>query len=392
MKKKYLENRFLYFTIFSLVFFGLYLCFVGGYGSDEDTLPMIYVFEARLKDGTFISSRFTGYPIPEMGIGFLSYYLGSWAANSTTFLFYLIGIFLIYFSFINKFEPNKFGLFLILCLSSPVLFFDNLEPIDYSWAFLFFSIGTYFYSKKFFEIAILAFAFCVGCRINFLIFCLATVFFYNFDDNIEIKRKIMICFSIFIIGGLFYLPVWFFHAFELHWLSAGRPLEQGFFGLFARFSYKTWIAFGILQTFVISFYILKNFKNFNLKENQLLIILIIINLLIFFYIPAEISYLQPAIIFFYLFLIKEFNKKIILTLILLNFISWFINLQILEIKYRDNSLCAAKQALTASFVLKLAPGAINNFFETRKMINCWINDGNERGKRILQGKSTKITK
>ena len=55
-------------------------------------------------------------------------------------------------------------------------------------------------------------------------------------------------------------------------------------------------------------------------------------------------------------------------------------------------LCAAKQALTASFVLKLAPGAINNFFETRKMINCWINDGNERGKRILEGKSTRVPK
>ena len=390
MKKNYLENRFLYLLILSLVFFGFYLCFVGGYGSDEDTLPMIYVFEARLKDGTFISSRFTGYPIPEMGIGFLSYHFGSWAANLATFLFYLIGIFLIYFSFVKKFESNKFGLFLVLCLSSPVLFFDNLEPIDYSWAFLFFSIGIYFYSKKVFEIAILAFAFCVGCRINFLIFCLVAVFFFDFDKKIDIKKKIMISFSIFIIGGLFYLPVWFYHALELHWLRAGRPLEQGFFGLFARFSYKTLLAFGILQTFLILFYIFKNIKNFHLKENQLLIILIIINLLIFFYIPAELSYLQPAIIFFYLFLVKEFNKKIIIFLILFNFISWFVNFQILEIKYRDNAICAAKQAISASFVFKLAPGAIDNYFETRKMINCWINDGNERGKRILEGKSTKV--
>lgn len=392
MKKNYLENRFLYLLIFSLVLFGFYLCFIGGYGSDEDTLPMIYVFEARLLDGTFISSRFTGNPVPEIGIGFLSYYFGSWAANSFTFLFHLTGIILIYLAFNKKVEINKFNLFITLCLSSPILFFDNLEPIDYSWAFLFFAIGTYFFSKKHFELAILAFAFCVGSRINFLIFCFAVVFFFNFYEKINIKKKLVICLNIFIIGGLFYLPVWFYWGFGLEWLAAGRPLEQGVFGLFARFSYKTWIAFGLLQTFVIIYFILKNFKNFKLKQNQLIIILIIVNLLIFFYIPAELSYLQPAIIFLYLFLIKEFNKKIIFTLILLNFLNWGFNIQILDIKHRDSDPCASKQALSASFVLKLESGNIEKFYKTRNMINCWITDKNERGKRILEGKSTKIPK
>tara|TARA_B110000259_G_scaffold127619_1_gene144249 strand:- start:1101 stop:1349 length:249 start_codon:yes stop_codon:yes gene_type:complete len=61
--------------ILSILVLGFYLCFVGGYGSDEDTLPMIYVFEARLADGRFVTSRFTGYPIPEIGIGFLATFL-----------------------------------------------------------------------------------------------------------------------------------------------------------------------------------------------------------------------------------------------------------------------------------------------------------------------------
>ena len=392
MKKNYLENRFLYLLIFSLLLFSFYLCFIGGYGSDEDTLPMIYVFEARLRDGTFISSRFTGNPVPEIGIGFLSYYFGSWAANSFTFLFHLIGIILIYLAFNKKVEINKLNLFITLCLSSPILFFDNLEPIDYSWAFLFFAIGTYFFSKKHFELAILAFAFCVGSRINFLIFCFAVVFFFDFYEKIDIKKKLVICLNIFIIGGLFYLPVWFYWGFGLEWLTAGRPLEQGLLGLFARFSYKTWISFGLLQTFAIIYFFLKNFKNFKLKQNQLIIILIIINLLIFFYIPAELSYLQPAIIFLYLFLIKEFNKKIILTLILLNFLNWGFNIQILDIKHRDSDPCASKQALSASFVLKLESGNVEKFYKTRNMINCWIKDKNERSKRILEGKSTKIPK
>ena len=96
--------------ILSILVLGFYLCFVGGYGSDEDTLPMIQVFEARLRDGTFVSSRFTGNPVPEIGIGFLSYYFGSWAANLFTFLFHLIGITLIYLAFNKKVEINKLNL------------------------------------------------------------------------------------------------------------------------------------------------------------------------------------------------------------------------------------------------------------------------------------------
>ena len=177
-----LENNhkyFLYVSILSLlIIFALYLSFIGGYGSDEDTLPMIYVFEARLEDGKFISSRFTSYPVSEIGIGFLSYYFGSWAANSVTFFFYLLGLGFTFFSFEKKFEVEKLFLFLILCLSSQVLFFDNLEPIDYSWAFLFFSIGLFFFSRKFFELSILFFAFSVGCRLNFIIFVLLAIFFF----------------------------------------------------------------------------------------------------------------------------------------------------------------------------------------------------------------------
>ena len=67
------HKNFLYLSIIGiLLIFAFYLSYVGGYGSDEDTLPMIHVFEARLADGTFISSRFTGYPVSEIGIDFIA--------------------------------------------------------------------------------------------------------------------------------------------------------------------------------------------------------------------------------------------------------------------------------------------------------------------------------
>lgn len=385
------KNQIYLILISILIIFGLYLCFIGGYGSDEDTLPMIYVFEARLADGRFVSSRFTSYPIPEIGLGFLSYFLGSWAANTTTFIFHLIGLVFIFLAFEDKFELNKFYLFFLLSLSSPILFFENLEPMDYSWAFLFFSIGLYFYSKKIFEIAVLGFAFAVGCRLNFIIFVVLAIFFYRHSIKINYQKKIIIFLCSFISSGLFYLPVWFDNSFGLNWITAARPIEQGILGLFSRFTYKTWLAFGLIQFLILIYSFYKLYRSSTeLNKQRVFIILIISNLLLFFYIPAELSYLQPAIIFTYLVLVKTLNKKLISILIFLNFISWTINFQILQIEYKDNSVCAPKHAIAASFKFNILDGAVKNFFESRKMIECWINDSTERGKRILKGKSTRV--
>ena len=389
MKTKSLEKYSINLLILLVILFGFYLCLIGGYGSDEDTLPMIYVFESRLFDGRFVTSRFTSYPIPEIGIGFLSYFFGSIAANLSTYLFHLISLFLIYFSTQKKIDSNNFKIFLLLSLSSPILFFENLEPMDYSWAFLFFSIGTYFFSKKAFELAVLGFGFAIGCRINFLLFIVLFIYLYNFKDNISLKKRSLIFLNTFIIGGLFYLPIWFDNSFNLNWISSARPIEQGFFGLFARFSYKSIMTFGLIQFFLIFYFLIKikiN-KDFNLK---LLIILTISNFILFLYIPAEISYLQPAIIFLNLILVQKIRRKFLILLIFFNFLSWGIGYDFLKIEYKDNSMCAPKHAISASFKINFTKGAIREFYDTRKMILCWVNLDTERGRRIAEGKSTRV--
>ena len=389
MNRNLIEKYLPTFIILLVILFGFYLCFIGGYGSDEDTLPMLYVFEARLADGRFVTSRFTSYPIPEIGIGFLSYFFGSFAVNSVTFLFHILGLFLIYFSFNKKIDFYRLNLFLILSLSSPILFFENLEPMDYSWAFLFFSLGTFFYSRKIFELAILGFGFAIGCRINFLIFIIIFIYFYNFRENISLKKKALIFLNIFVIGGLFYLPIWFDNGFGLNWITAARPIEQGFFGLVARFSYKSVMTFGLIQLILILYFFAKLRINKN-SEVRALIFLTISNFALFLYIPAEKSYLQPAIIFVNLILIDQFSKKIIMLLIFFNFMSWIVSYDFLKINYKDDSLCAPKHAISASFQLNFSKGAVKNFYESREMIACWVNINTERGKRIIEGKSTRI--
>ena len=287
------EKNLVYIILLAIIFLGFYLCFIGGYGSDEDTLPMIYVFEAKLHGGRFVTSRFTGNPVAELGIGFLSYFFGSFAANLVTYLFLLSGLIVFYFAFNRNKSLEKLNFFIFLCLTSPILFFDNLEPVDYSWAFFFFSCGVFFLSRKLFELSIMFFALSIGVRINYVLFVLITIFFYQFDEKISLFRRLSLFFSSFIFGGLFYLPIWFDNSFGLSWLSAGRPTDQGLLGLLARFLYKLYISIGYISSFILLACLFKeSHKINNIKNIRVLLLLCLANLLIFFWIPAEFSYLQ----------------------------------------------------------------------------------------------------
>ena len=104
-------NKFSNIIFFSLIFLGIYLSYIGGYGSDEDTLAMINSFETILFSGDYHSSRFTGYPVAEFIIGFFSFYFGSFYINLIIFFSFVVSLFFIFYTFQNnqrlKFNDNK---------------------------------------------------------------------------------------------------------------------------------------------------------------------------------------------------------------------------------------------------------------------------------------------
>ena len=386
-----IEKIFLKTIVSFFIIFGIYLCFIGGYGSDEDTLPMIGVFLGILEGGNFMTSRFTGYPVAEMGIGFLAVFFGSFVTNLVTFLNLIIGLTFFYLSFEKKIDTEKFSLFLLLCLSSSVLFFDNLEPMDYSWALIFFSSGLYFTSKKYYELAVILFGLCIGTRINFTLFVIGALIFFPIEDEKLLIRKFLIILGSIFIGGLFYIPVWYQSYFGLDWLTAARPLEQGYAGLLFRFLYKSIHSFSVLPfIFILLLFISGKFKFNKNRNNITLISLIILNLLLFFYIPAELSYIQIVLICVYYLFIKSLNKKIIYLIVLLNLTTWAVNFDFVEIQRVSNDRCAPVQALNAKFNFKILNGSLEKFYNTRSLIECWVTDKNsEFGRKIILGEPLK---
>lgn len=384
------EKNILYSFLFIIIVLGFYLCFIGGYGSDEDTLPMIHAFEAKLGDGRFVSSRFTGNPVAELGIGFLSYFLGSWAANSVTYILLLLGIIFFYLSFEKKKTTKNIYFFLFLCLTNPIIFFDNLEPVDYSWALFFYSLGIFLFNKKIFELSVLFFAISIGVRINYVLFVLITILFYQFEDKVSLYRRLGLFFSAFVIGGLFYLPVWFDNSFNLSWLTAARPTDQGIYGLFARFTYKLYVSVGYISTFLLFYIFLKERSNLLKIHNfKVLSLLGMSNLLIFLWIPAEFSYVQLfLVILFFIFYVLD-NSKFFYILCLCNLISWIVFINPLKITHAEKDICLPKNAISADIKFSIESGFYYKFLKSRKKIQCWVYGQSERDIKILQGKALK---
>ena len=396
-------NKFSNIIFFSLIFLGIYLSHIGGYGSDEDTLAMINSFESILFSGDYHSSRFTGYPVAEFIIGFFSFYFGSFYINLIIFFSFILSLFFIFYTFENsqnlKFNDNKLILFFIFCLSNPILFFDNIEPIDYSLAFLFFSLGTFFYSKKFFQLAYIFFIVTLGTRLNFAIFIIIFIYFFELKNFKNSKiDKISSIFLVIFGGCLFYVPIWYISSFGLDWLTSARPTEEGILGLLGRFIYKTYQVFGIISSFLIFYVIIKIFrlKKYKLEsKNKLLIYIILANLLIFFYIPAEYSYIQPAVVLTYLFILKNFNNlKFIYFLIILNFFTWLINFEPIEKIYENNnsSICSTVHAIDVKIKFNFQPGYFEKYLASRNSILCLIqhSKGSKKYKNILEGKKLLI--
>lgn len=376
------------FIFLSVLIFGSYLCFIGGYGSDEDTLPMIGTFIGFL-NGNFMTSRFTGYPVAEFIIGFTSYHFGSYLINLIIFFSFVIGASIFYACFSKKFNINDLIFFLLILISNPVLFFENLEPMDYSLAFLFFSFGYYFLIRNRFEISIVFFGICIGSRINFAPLILVAILFCDSSFLKNEYKKLTLTVSSLFIGCLFYLPVWINSELGFDWLRAGRP-EGNILEYLSRVIYKLIISFGLIQFILIVFFIKNILKNKKIKkQSKQLLFLILTNLIIFFYVPAELSYLQPLIIFTYFLVYKSLEKKYLYFLIVLNFLTWFINYDFLKINYKYDYVCDPKQAVSASLNISLKRGHFFDFIESRNDIKCWIDVDSEYGKKVIQGKALK---
>ncbi len=383
----------IFFVIF-LFFLGIIVAFYKGYGDDIDSHALIISFINIIENGQYSASRYHGYPFAELFYGFFGYYFGSFPSSFLSYIFFLLSIIILYLCFCkNESELNYLFLFILICLTNPILFLDNTNPSDAPLSLFLFSIGTYLFYKKYNIYAAIFFGLTIATRANYALFIYG-LFFYEFLTN---KKNQLSITKIFIftsfIGGLFYLPILIQNKFSLNFISNSGGPSIELKSLMPRLFYKSLITYGIF-TFpaLVYFYILYK-KKFNLiiLKNKAISILIFLNLLIFIFIPTKTSIISLAVICSYLIFFKAITKKSILVLLIsLNFISYFISFQIFDIKYKYNHPCDPIEAISADLNIKFNKGYF--FLRNNSLKNKIICDSkrfDENSFKYLKGQKIK---
>jgi hypothetical protein len=91
---------------------------------------------------------------------------------------------------------------------------------------------------------------------------------------------------------------------------------------------------GILFLLAISSLLI--FFKIQLKRFKFEIIIIFINLIVFFFFPWEPSFLWILIFYLNFIIIKSFNRNLIYLLILINLFNWFYEIKIINILYNKD--------------------------------------------------------
>jgi hypothetical protein len=358
-KKKNSLHIFIYLILF---IFGLFISHTIKYGDDIDSHSLILSYLSIIEKGIYTPSRFYGSPLAEIIIGFFSYNLGGFISSFICYFLYLISIISIfnYSNYKNIFKNNERNLFLILAITNPVLLFDNLNPSDFILALFFFSTGILMLKSRLYFFSSIFLAFSIACRANFTAF-VYTILFYDLlfsKDKIN-KNKFFVIINTSIIGALFYLPVFIQHKFGFDFIqnSGGPSIE--IYELLPRFFYKIYKSLGIYNSiifFILLFYInIKIVKKILIKFNRELLV-VLINLIIFFLIPTKTAIITLAVLFFYIIILKVLNTTIIFLIILLNVLYWIVGYKIINISYKNLGECDAIQAKNIDFNFQLEEG------------------------------------
>ena len=379
----------IFFVIF-LFFLGIITSIYKGYGDDTDSHALILSFITMIENGQYSASRYYGHPLAELFYGFFGYYFGSFASSFFSYIFFLTSVIILYLCFFkNQLQVNYLFLFILICLSNPVLYLDNTNPSDAPLALFLFSLGIFFLYKKYNIYPAIFFGLTIATRANYALFVYFLIFYEFFLKNKNKTEIIKIFIFTSLIGGLFYFPILVQNKFSLSFISNSGGPDLDLKSLLPRFINKTLITYGIFTFPALSiFYILnaKKFKNVILK-NKIISILILLNLLTFIFIPTKTSIISLGIICSYLIIFKLIKKKTILALLIsLNFIFYFVSYQIFDFKYKYNEPCDSVEAIGANLNVKLNKGYF--FLRDKKLKNKIICDSKnfkEKSFKYLKG-------
>ena len=405
----FIKKNNLNFLVFLLICIGFYISIQRGSNfSDGDAHDVILSYLSFVDYGIYKPSRAAyGHLVPEFIIGYFAYNFGTPISNLVCFLFFFSAVYTL--GKIFGFTDKNLKLLLFLSLSNFLLISENTNSIDYPIALFFFSLGLFFLKKDKILLTSFFFGITIVSRANFVVFIYPIIllyFLYNEYNKLNLIKFFTISLLTTLIGLLFFIPTLIFYDFSLNFINIPFLHESdtpGWYGgptldiksLLPRFLFKIYLILGVFSFFIFSYLLIFNFKKiFNLKEfnNSLCVFIIFSNLLLFLFMPVKTLLINPFIIFSYILIVKTFKNKIVKTIIFLNLLQWIISYSVLDIKYKNQDLCFAKEAVSAKFNFQIKKGSFINFINNdNKSASCYSEYMGKYNKEFLNNSPLKLS-
>jgi len=297
----------------------------GDISSDWDSYASLASGKILLNEFQYIPSRPPGFPVYEIFLGFLSLLPN----NLIIFIHFLISLF--FTAYIYKSIPDsKFKpIYSLIVFTSHVYLISAFSTIDYVFgAFFGFAFLQNLKKEKYLYSYIFIILSC-GIRLSNLIFLVAGFAFLLLQKK-EMKTIFLISTSIVPILIL-YVPSYLLGG-GVCFLNLTN-VDHTLYERLGRYFYKQLQVFGILGTFLLFFYFLKNLKNIDFKnpDKVVMSIIFVAFQLSFLRLPTEKGHLLPALICF-LYLISDLDIKasVLYFVLVSSFVSNFLSVEFLE--------------------------------------------------------------
>jgi hypothetical protein len=382
------------FIIIIFILLGIIISLFKGYGDDLDSHSLILSFIRIYENGVYSPSRFQGSPVAEIFYGFLGYNFGSFPGSFLSYIFFISSLIVFFKSFKSlEFNKETLLLFIIVCISNPILFLDNTNPSDYPMSLFFFAFGIYYFKRNKILLPIIFFSLTVGTRVEFILFTLCYLIYEIYKDNYNLKNILKIITFTLLLSFFFYVPVLIKYEFSPYLIIFSADAGLKFYELIPRFIFKFYLSLGVFSSFIIFLIVYTNINELKkvIKQNLDLLILIFLNSLVFLFMPIKTSILSLTIIFIYILLFKIVKKRIyIFSLIFFNFISYLISYEVLEIQYKNSGKCDPIIAVDAKFKFNIDQGYLTKRTKFMKnQIECASYYFGLKSQKYIDGKKIK---
>ncbi len=375
----FLVNHYRVVIIFSGIFACYYLIGLSGYGTDEDTFGMIRSGQQLLVYGHYRPSRVPSYLIPEVLIGFTSLVGSFYLSNLISAVLGIFTLYLFFHLLKNIFSFTEALLVTLVVGLNPFFVIASSSSIDYIYSLFFCICGIILLNRRRYYPSALMFALALSSRLsNVLLIVLVYAYFFlpvcfKWKTNKrELRQQIISLCILSLLTALLYMPAFAYSGYNFGFLTYAKA-NWTFIGHLFRFIYKNTYLFGLLPSLLILlstvYFVLK--KQW-LPKHRIVwygLGIIVVQEVLFFKIPYEISYLLPL-----LFVIIPIwtiftrpKKSLLILLLLLTILYNFINIDVLDKKYNETGT----ECIDAKIGLFFRPGILISDIINRDRAQKW---------------------